>query len=74
LTSDAFEKIASADLASKIDLTPNSKAGYYRLRLPKVGKRVVDALVVFAGCDIDPKEAVAAEQLAAAIEQRLSVG
>jgi len=73
LTSDAFETIAPADLRSKIDLTPNTRAGYYRLALPEIGRGVVDALAEFAEGDIDASEAIAAEHLAAAIEQRLSV-
>jgi hypothetical protein len=72
LTSDAFQTIVPPDIASKIELTPNTKPGYYRLALPKVGRSVVDALAVFAQGDIGGREAIAAEHLAAAIEQRLS--
>jgi hypothetical protein len=72
LKSDRFQTIASPELTSKIELTPNSKPGYYRLALPKIGRSVVDALAVFAERDVSGSEAIAAEHLAAAIEQRLS--
>lgn len=72
LTSDAFKRIAPADLMSKIQLTPNTKPGYFRLALPGIGRRVIDALVAFAQGGIGTEEAVAAEHLAVAIEQRLS--
>ena len=72
LTSDTFRVIASADLKGKIELTPNTKPGYYRLALPAVGRPVVRALTAFALGGVDPKDAITAESLAGAIAQRIS--
>jgi len=72
LASATFKKIAPADLEGKIELAPNTKPGYYRLALPAVGKRVAQALTAFAAGEVDPKDAITAESLADAIEQRIS--
>jgi hypothetical protein len=72
LTSDTFKEIASAELASKIDLTPNTKPGYYRLALPGVARPVVRALAAIAAGRVDSKDAITAESLAGAITQRIS--
>jgi hypothetical protein len=75
LRSDAFNEVASPDLASKVLLSPTraGEADYYRLALPKIGARIIEALTDFAARDdVAPKEAIVAEGLAIAIAQRVS--
>jgi hypothetical protein len=74
LTGDTFQGIAPKDLVGKIVLTPTEpgSADYYRLALPRVGRRVVTALTEFAGSEVDPKDAIMAEGLAVAIAQRIA--
>jgi hypothetical protein len=73
LMSDGFRQVAPADLTSKIVLEPDEPAGaYYRLALPKVGERVIEALIAFAAHHADAREAMAAEHLAGAIARRIA--
>jgi hypothetical protein len=76
LTSDAFNEVASPDLASKVLLSPTTRAGeadYYRLALPKIGARIIEVLTDYAAReDVEAREAIVAEGLATAIAQRVS--
>jgi hypothetical protein len=76
LTSDRFKEVAPNELVRKVILTPRRTGAttYYDLALPKVGARVVEALERLASRDdVRPREAIIAQGLAEAIQQRTSV-
>lgn len=74
LMSDSFKDVASVELTSKIILTPSDVGAtdFYGLALPKVGTAVANALRTFAASDVDARQAIIAEALAAAIAERVS--
>jgi hypothetical protein len=67
LQSEAFAKAVTPEVARKIRLTRIND--HYELALPKVGRPVVEALQAIHA--EDQRQAVVAEVLAEAIEQRI---
>jgi hypothetical protein len=69
LESDAFAQTLPREVVEKMTVAPAPPDGY-RVELPNVGRPVIDALQKFA--QARGREAIAAEQLATAIEKDLA--